>query len=525
MFWPRKKKVNPRMNRTLRRDDGWLRAIAVEDVLQVHGELYRHLRREIDFHEGDMERFFEEPIKKVAEFCHGLPASQSGQFREAAGLLGKCLRTSFLAQRMAHGWVVASHLPADARILAERAWRYAAWLGGLIYPLGVLSELGAKAESSGEIWRPEAGPLMTWLVEHEVSAYQPYWEPRCRRHTSSSSVRQWILASLVDAQKHRFIVSQTEEYFEQLLGLLAGVLDDDAPMAKVVHRARREAIRQDTASCIEEMRGLPIEDGYERLKLAVEAVIEDVMEEQAAENPFRRCEDRLFALWPRFAQRIETVAAKRDLLGLPSSHDELLHRLGEAGIIVGSDNTWLVTLSAEGKMKGLGLPAVEISEPSERLYMLPNLLRATIHEPSGASHESPPEQPEQKRSGDGVETASAEHEEGGTMNLPLTPAEEAVPPHPWGRLGGYLAAIPEEMGWWTEKGRALPWPDVAQAAKTELQAFLKALESSGVAVRNHKGPVPLLHEISVEGRQQMAVIIDSESWQEFAPMTKGRDGK
>lgn len=518
-----------------------------QQVLSLHGELYRRLRKEIDFPPEQMEPYFDQLILSLEQHIHALPSSQHGDHRKPGGLLGKCLRMSFIAQRIAHGMVVASDLPADARSTAERGWRYAAMLAGLVYPLGTLAELGAKGGRSGRLWSPEKGALVRWCERAGESSYQPYWRNAMRPHATPASMRLWMLAQLLTAERATFIARETDEYLDDLVGVLAGTLDRHALMHQVIERALSKAREMDLNDHREQVKGLPIEDRYDRLKMVVNLAVEQ-NRNAGEESVVRRTDSSLCAFWPRFANQLRVVAADQDILGFAESdcdNDLLLTWLTEAGIVeLDSQGHVLRPMVAVAKAEGacadgivfagLGIslegfararlpvvasPAPQVSDDAE----------ASRSAESGDLFDGVDDTDVSRSVGrDAVEEVDSHPSEADSADQ--SPAQPDVTDatlsttanagaKPWfprlGQLGEVLqtaASNKDELGWWTDKGRALPWPDIARDTNMAPRELLGMLHDCGAAVKSSNKQLPLIHEVSREGKPTMVVMIASDYW-------------
>ncbi len=509
MFWRRKTK---QLTEPLVCDGGY-RALPPEQVLRAHDALFRRFRAEVDFPPGEIKPRFDDLILRLAAYIHGLPAAQHGQYRSPAGLLGKCLRTAFLAQRIAHGRVVASELPADARTQAERSWRYAALVGGLIYPLGILSQLGAQSLDRRKIWRPEYGPLTDWLSQNRLTTYRPYWHTADRPYATPATIRLWLAGALLDGDTLGFMSTETGAYLEAMIGLLGDELPEHEPMHGVVHRAATEAIRVGLLSSVDETRGQPGDDPRERLLdcLALAA------REWAPHDPdtlVRTTGTGHYLLWPHLARALRSAAARHDLLALPAADDELLALLHRSGVIeTTAEGALLHEVALTERAGGVLVSAVRLSPECDLELRLPDIpdtdTGVSRDSPPGiGSTTTPPEAPDETAGPEAPEPS-----EPATQTARKSCPAAAIPG--LGTLGAYLGqalAVEPGVSWWTDAGRAFRWPDVAEQAGVPPQEMLRALRESDAAVQSPEAALPLLHEVSREGQATMAIIIRADRW-------------
>lgn len=518
--------------------DGVYRCASVDELLAHHSELYRALRKEIDFSPKEIDKFFVEPIGRLCALCDTLPASRDSHYRQPASLLAKCLRTAFRAHRIAHGKVVSTCRPADARANEERAWRYAAMLGGLIYPLGVLSQLGVTGVKTGRTWRYEYGPVASWLKLRGESTYREYWFMDGLPHTDMNSARLWALQYIMTPAMAGFIGRESDEHLQELLGLLHGSPKSLSLLAPVVAEAAHQANVHDAEAAVSRLAGLPMEEGFERLKSLVTYVTQEASKDPAS-SVIRRTGDRVCALWPRFAEQLRITAARHNLLGFSEqerSNDTLLAELEGAGIIVATQQGSRLhdVAFADGRSGALS-KAVVFAHPIEHTDAFPMVeLYAGETEAKSAIVEAPVDQEDSEierppaETGAGAENQTPDETREETENAAqVEPTGSASASHTAVGAFGHLGSLGrllqkaqqrtgEEPGWWTDKGRALPWPKIAKDAEVPPAEFLRALNAEGVAVEANRGPLPLIHEVTREGAHHTAVIIATEAWRPSA---------
>lgn len=552
MFWWRKTKQIPQEGESpsLVLPDGRFTPANAGSLIHIHGELHRRLRKEVDFEPEQRERYFDHLVQELAAYIQALPASEHGDHRDCAGLLGKCLRTAFLAQRIAHGKVVAVNLPADARSTAERSWRYAALMAGLIYPLGVLSHLTARGEKPDTTWTPEKGPLTEWCEATGNKAYRPYWQSAPRPHVTPAMMRLWMLSRLMTPERAAFITRETDDYLVALIGVLGETLGENTMLARVIQNAITKTRSQELGHVTRRQRGLMIEDRGERVKLVVNLVLEEE-KQRGEESVVRRIEDQLVGLWPRFAQRMRVVAVENDILGFSEEHcDEqlLLTWLHEAGLLSErEDGEVLHPVVTMGKVDGPVTRAIRFSH----LHMDPeSFARARwvqeevttdastgVSDGTGGSDDGdgdtlqqaddiaevsaePLEPTGKSTEGQGKTTTNTTPKPTPAQEIVAAPAKKqhrganSLLPR-LGELGKVLEGMSQDadtIGWWTQRGRALPWPEIARDAHVAPKQFLSLLSESGAAVRGDNRHLPFIHEVNREGKPRLVVIIARDRW-------------
>lgn len=109
-------------------------------------------------------------LDEVARFCHLLPLNAGG-YQGEGGLLKLAVRTATFALRSTHSFVWVPYTDPDRRDLEPR-WRFALFLGGIIWWLGVPSATMRVSSQDGRIWKPALQGLSDWLDRNGSDYYR-----------------------------------------------------------------------------------------------------------------------------------------------------------------------------------------------------------------------------------------------------------------------------------------------------------------------------------------------------------------
>jgi len=502
--------------------DGAYQALAPDAVLRHCKGVYSQLRKEVDFPPELMGGFLDDVLLALAGYIHGLPASQYVQGSVNAGLLSVCIRTAFLAQRRAHGLVVAAHMRADARAAAERGWRYAALLAGLLFPLGILSQMGAQSPDRQWRWRPEHGPLFDSLVRSDRLAYVPYWSAQERGGCSEASVRLWIAGQIIRPELVTFITLETSQYLDDLLAVLSDRASEEDLLYSVVRKAYDDALRQELTSRGEKLSGTAIDDIPSRAAYCLQAALCD---KETRLDLIRKGQPGLFVCWPAFGSEIRATAIRQDVMGLPDDDGHLLEALAAGGVIEQTKNGgWQHEMVFPARTSGLVVPCLKVAggesiSTSSEIF-IEVIEPATVESASDQKIDSSVLAKEESihtpldHGGQGVEQ-QAEPKPGlsGSGGLAKVKAYPTTPVNRLVQLLSHVTGEQSEYGWWVEQGRALPWPQVSNDVDIAAQELLKLLRESGVACRSVEGPLPLIHELVREGKPTLAIVIERRFWE------------
>jgi len=535
MFWRKKEKKHIEGQQAnglmLSLQDGSLQNVPIEHILKAHEELSQKLRAEIDITRDRIAYFYDHLIERLANICHSLPATQHGQYRQAAGLMGQCLRTAFIAQRIANGRVVSSEYPADARAQLERSWRYVAMLTGLVYPTGVLAHLGAKGLKSNSIWRIESGGLAEWLEEQGEEGYQPYWNPRPSKMLDEQMIRIWVLSKLMDREMYQYITSESDEFLNQMMSVLTEQSDEEIDMlADVINKAITKSKLQEINCKVTQISGIQ-GSHEERLKDAISIVLNE--DRGKLETPVRRDGDAIYCLWPKMADRLRATASKYNLVGISDDPEELIRTMLEAEIIeINEEGGWEHQIQPEEKGMVMTVPAIKLNLPASKDHLdnYPHIRNDHQQEEEEVLQDPEMETGSPKKikhNGDlprdkqeGVVETIPEPTIGGEPVSGFNPGQgSASTKHEsMEKLGSFATYLKrtgveiDKLGWWSERGRALPWPELAEMADSKPQDVLKTLAEAGIAVKSDNKFLPLVHDLMVEGKRVSAIIISKEHW-------------
>ena len=509
--------------------NGLLRAWHPQKVLESCTGVYAQLRKEVDFSPDQVGYYLEDIVKALVYYIHGLPANQFSHGSTTAGLLRVCLRTAFLAQRRAHGLVVAAHMRPDARSAAERGWRYAALIAGLIYPVGMLSQLSAYSQDRSLRWRPEQGALFDFLKANKLKTYVPVWSINERSGSSAASVRTWIAARIVQPGIAEFISQETDQYFDELLAVLGGRASRDDLLFSVVSRAYDDALRQELLTRGESLSGTPVEDVSVRVSHCLQLAI---MDPATRSDLVRRDVEAVFVCWPEIADEIRATARRNDVIGVPDTNDAVLKSLGDSGVIVEMrPGVWVHEVMFPERTGGLVVPCLKLHD-QECLGELPHIRAEAVEwvnenrkdsdkpvltDISGAETGRLKETATEVSIAEDLDEA-VERTEKTIESTASKQSAGAQPQDPNQRLAYWLKTVSaedEHYGWWTDKGKACLWPDVAERVGVKPQDFLRVLRETGAACKSRGGALPLIHELAREGRPALAIIISRAYWDKY----------
>lgn len=520
-------------------DGRWFR-VPGTCLLEAFKPYVNQLRREIDFGPAHQPAMFDNVVEMLADYIQALPASLYGHYRQPGGMLAFALRVAYLAQRKAHGFVVSAHLHAEDRSLAERAWRYAALLAGLVYPLGALAR--TEVHIQGRCWRPQVASLGFWLDNQGSKEYQVRFRAISESAVTEDAVRLCMASRLVPEEALTFIASHYPEVVDEWTSVLAGVSSAGDRLYDVVHWAFSTAIQEDVTNVVGTVRGQAADNLTQHVIDALRGAAAD-WRPNLSDSPLRITNLGVFIVWPAAVRSILTWASAQRMMGIPEDPALLARLLLEAEIIGPTDQGDVVhelVIDMRG-ISGVVQPALRLNDvrslglyytctPVDAVYYSEGTEsevsdNGTMEIDWGSLPEESPEvgdavtpSPEGPPSGEqGCHTAHQVLDSQPALQQPakrLTLRAPALLREAGVTLQRILDLNDPQLSWWCGLGRALKYPDAARAAGASPQGLMRALKDVGGLVEGAEKDVPWLHELAYEGRHVTALVIPRQLFRE-----------
>lgn len=227
-------------------DGEHLRFVRADELLAAHREALRALRLESGYSAADLERLIRAPLSAAARYVLELPASPSENHREPGGLLRLAVESSALAFRRADGKFFGGPPRTDVTDRhRDRAWRYAAFLGGLCHPLGrAVSRIYVESVPLVDCWNPYLHSLSAWGGSCGHAGYRVRWRSGAKaRNGGAASV--WLASQLLP----REVMSHLQATEPRALEAFIGSLDcrEQSPLATLIETTEQAVIDQDLA--------------------------------------------------------------------------------------------------------------------------------------------------------------------------------------------------------------------------------------------------------------------------------------
>jgi hypothetical protein len=181
---------------------------------------------------------------RLAEQVHVLPATRGENHSESAGLLRLAIEAGSLAFRRAEGQFLSGRLGTDVRNRErDRIWRYAAFLGALLRPVGrCCTAVGVSTSSTRQSWNPYQEGLWTWIARSNAHELDVKWRERSDGHPEQAS-SVWIAARLLPPSSLSYLSSTDDPVLEAISQMLIGARAGRA--CEIVAEAVQAAVDRD----------------------------------------------------------------------------------------------------------------------------------------------------------------------------------------------------------------------------------------------------------------------------------------
>lgn len=388
--------------------------------------------------ESEFERLYMTPIRLLANHVHLLPATSSSHYSGPGGLFNMSLDIALMARQAAEGKIFVPESSIEERHRTIGAWRYSAFLAGLLSQLHLPVGQMTVTVADGTQWPKYGVPLLAWLKDRSVDRYFVIWHEKARVTGAEGAS---ILSAIVPAEIMNWL-SQTDPQIIRDLNVAATreMLASDSILGKVLNGV---------IGRVKEVEALQHPARFGRLTIGTQFEVHllnafrELIEGGAWKaNDASGClfwgSDGLYVAWPRALKDVTTIFTARQLKGMPHSSVTLAEMLGQSGVIIGKDTgVWVhdIVVGAEKTV----VSAMRFKEPT---VLLGHLVLQPLAVPFGkAMVEAQAEQ---------LTLAAARAAEGpnqaGWSKTPLQDAARAAdsPPTP-GLTAAELTAAPETI--------------------------------------------------------------------------------
>lgn len=311
----------------------------VEAEQLLHGA-ERKLKRLVEIAggtSGEFERLYLTPIRLLASHIHLLPASSSTHYSGPGGLFNMSLDIAIMARQAAEGKIFVPESSIEERHRTIGAWRYSAFLAGLLSQLHLPVGQMTVTDAGGTQWPKYGVPLLTWLTERGADRYFVIWHEKARVTGAEGAS---ILSAIVPAEIMNWL-SQTDPQIIRDLNVAATreMLSSDSILG---------AVLKGVIGRVKEVEALQHASRFGRLTVGSQFEVHflNAMRELVESGLWKTNDpagclfwgsDGLYVAWPRGLKDVTKVFGERKLQGMPHSSVTLAEMLGQSGVIIGKD--------------------------------------------------------------------------------------------------------------------------------------------------------------------------------------------
>lgn len=301
--------------------DGWLHATTPEELLGVHRKLLTGLRLESGYNPTDYQFLIHQVLVSFATYVHCLPATRSLHHSDEGGLLRLGLETAFFAFRRADGRISQGVSSTEQRNSLDRAWRYAAFLAGLVRRIGRAATLVSVYSPDGRVrWNPLEQGLYSWLWGNRLKQYGLRWRTQ-EAAGDESDWGLWLCARVVPKTSLDLLHSASPAIVESLIDVLGGSHDNN--LYEVVYAAEQAAIGN---SLVAPGKSANVRERESQAHLFVIDTIRQLVSRQHGCNAPGSCiwitRQGVYLVWSRVVDYVRKCAASAPC-GLPGDSEAL----------------------------------------------------------------------------------------------------------------------------------------------------------------------------------------------------------
>lgn len=358
--------------------DPGLPAVSTEEILAAAQTKIRRLADIAGGSESEFERLYISALRNLAAQIHLLPASPYQHYSAPAGLFNMCLDIGLMSRQAAEGKIFVPEATIEVRHKTEGAWRYAAFLAGLMSQLHVPVGSMTVTDEKGDQWPRYGSSIADWLKDKQLDRYFVTWHEKARVTGAEGAsllttvvprdVMDWL--AVTDSQIIRDLniaVTREMNSTESILG----------------------AIIKSVTARVKEVDALHQPSRFGRLTVGTQFEIHalNAMRE-LIETKIWTCNDAagvlfwgsdgLYVAWPKGLNDVLDVFEQRGLSAMPKSSVTIAEILGLSGVIISKEaGVWVhdivVKIGGDAKV----ISAMRFKDPVVLLGHLP--LQAVTH--------------------------------------------------------------------------------------------------------------------------------------------------
>lgn len=322
---------------------------------------------------SEFERLYIHPLRNLAHQIHLLPASPHAHYSGPAGLFNMCLDIGLMARQAAEGKIFVPEATIEVRHHSEGAWRYSAFLAGLLCQLHVPVGSMTVSAASGDQWPRFSMSLTDWFTARKIDRYYVTWHEKARVTGAEGAsllakvvpphVMDWLATT--DSQTIRDITVACTREMTATESVLGAIVKSVTARIKEVDAVQNPS-RFGRLTC-----GTQFEPHF--LNAVRELIEQGAWTVNQTGGKVFWGSDGLYLAWPLGLSDVIAVFEKRGLHGMPRSSVTLAELLGLSAVVIGKDTgVWVHDIVVTGKNgEATVCSAMRFKDPTVLLGHLP----------------------------------------------------------------------------------------------------------------------------------------------------------
>jgi conjugal transfer pilus assembly protein TraI len=344
-----------------------------EEILAGAGDKIRRLAEIAGGSASEFERLYIQPLRNLAHQIQLLPATPYSHYSGPAGLFNMCLDVGLMARQAAEGKIFVPEATIEVRHHSEGAWRYSAFLAGLLCQLHVPVGLMTVRSASGEQWPRYNMAVTDWVKDRGLNRYYITWHEKARVTGAEGAS---LLAKVVPAEVMDWLATTDSQTIRDItIACTREMSSSESILGAIVKSVTARVKEVDALHSPARFGRLTIGTQFEPHFLnAIRELIESGVwtVNQTGSKVFWGS-DGLYVAWPLGTEEVVGIFEKRSLDGMPRSSVTLAELLGLSGVVIGKDTgVWVHDIVVTAKNgDALTCSAMRFKDPAVLLGHLP----------------------------------------------------------------------------------------------------------------------------------------------------------
>jgi len=340
------------------------------ELLKSHMRIIVGLKRECGLEDGPFDRLIYSVIQEYAKYVHLLPATRSLNHKEKGGMLKFSLESAFIAFRQADGKLFRHDAIGNNRNRHDQAWRYAAFIGTLLYYSGrIMNWMKVANPNTPNVWNPYSTSLSDWLADCGATEYEVMWEEGLDAkpwHLNSL----WLTNSIVPHDVFDYLANVDINICHSLVDMLGSRTpenNDLMRLAEISTSAITNLYFSSNSKSAVNVGGVTIEG---RIVDSMRSLIKEEWEINKPGSRIWITKQGVFVVWNPAIMDIQLRLKAKSITGVPENPETIAEILSDKKILIA--NPYRTNKSYEYKISVLekGIPkmplsVVRIAEPGD----------------------------------------------------------------------------------------------------------------------------------------------------------------